>query len=44
VLVGGCASVVVLRRLLANSRRAWLGSSALALALAAGGRWLVALP
>jgi polyferredoxin len=44
VLVGCCASVVVLRRLLANSRQAWLGSSALALALAAGGRWLVALP
>ena len=44
VLVGCATSVVVLRRLLANSRIAWLGSSALALALAAGGRWLVAFP
>jgi polyferredoxin len=36
-------AVVLLRRQLSNSRGAWLGASALALALAAGGRLLVAL-
>ena len=44
VLVGWSASVVVLRRLLANNRMAWIGASGLALLLACGGRWLVALP
>lgn len=43
VLVGLLGAVVLLRRQLANSRPAWVGASALALALAAGGRWLVAL-
>ena len=43
VLTGLTASVVVLRRLLANNRLAWAGASALALLLACGGRWLVAL-
>jgi len=41
VLVGLVASVVLLRRLLQSSRVAWLGASALALVLAAAGRWLV---
>ena len=44
VLTGWTASVVVLRRLLANNRVAWIGASCLALLLACGGRWLVALP
>ena len=44
VLVGWSASVVVVRRLLANNRLAWIGASVLALLLACGGRWLVALP
>jgi polyferredoxin len=43
VLLGALAAVVVLRRLLANNRAAWIGASALALLLAAGGRWLVAV-
>ena len=43
VLVGLLGAVVLLRRQLANSRPAWVGASALALALAAGGRWLVSL-
>ena len=43
VLVGALAAVVVLRRLLANNRAAWIGASSLALLLAAGGRWLVAI-
>ena len=42
VLLGLAGSVVVLRRLLANNRIAWLGAAGLALALAAAGRWLVA--
>jgi NAD-dependent dihydropyrimidine dehydrogenase PreA subunit len=42
VLLGWLAAVVVLRRLLANHRAAWLGASALALLLACCGRWLVA--
>ena len=42
VLLGWLAAVVVLRRLLANHRAAWLGASALALLLAGCGRWLVA--
>ena len=37
VLVGWSASVVVLRRLLANNRMAWIGASVLALLLACGG-------
>ena len=43
VTVGWLWAVVLLRRQLANSRVAWLSASALALALALGGRWLVAL-
>jgi hypothetical protein len=43
VLAGCCGSVVVLRRLLENSRPGWLAASGLALLLACGGRWLVAL-
>ena len=43
VMLGWAWAVVLLRRLLANRRVAWLGASALALALAAGGRWLVAV-
>jgi len=42
VLLGLLWAVVLLRRQLANSRAAWLGSSLLALGLAAAGRWLVA--
>jgi polyferredoxin len=42
VFSGLAAAVVVLRRLLANSRPAWLAASALALVLAIAGRWLVA--
>jgi len=42
VLIGLVAAVVVLRRLLANHRLAWLAASALALGLAGAGRWLVA--
>jgi len=42
VLTGWSAAVVVLRRLLANNRVAWLGASLLALLLACAGRWLVA--
>jgi len=44
VFAGLAAAVVVLRRLLANSRPAWLGASVLAIALAIAGRWLVAAP
>jgi hypothetical protein len=44
VVLGWCAAVVVLRRLLANRRLAWIGASALALLLAGAGRWLVAMP
>jgi hypothetical protein len=43
VLLGWGASVVLLRRQLATHRSAWLGASALALALALAGRWLVAV-
>jgi NAD-dependent dihydropyrimidine dehydrogenase PreA subunit len=43
VLLGWSWAVVLLRRLLANRRSAWLSASALALALALGGRWLVAV-
>ncbi|NDC34688.1 MAG: 4Fe-4S binding protein [Synechococcaceae bacterium WB9_2_112] len=43
VAVGCLGSVVLLRRLLANSRLAWLSAASLALLLALGGRWLVAL-
>jgi len=42
VLAGLMGAVLLLRRQLANSRPAWVGASALALALAASGRWLVA--
>ncbi len=42
VLLGWCWSVVLLRRQLASRRVAWLSASLLALALAWGGRWLVA--
>ena len=42
VLLGALAAVVVLRRLLANNRVAWLGASVMALLLACAGRWLVA--
>ena len=42
VLLGCLAAVVVLRRLLANNRTAWLAASSLALVLAGAGRWLVA--
>ena len=41
VLFGLAAAVVVLRRLLANHRSAWLAASTLALLLAGIGRWLV---
>nr|WP_254896236.1 sigma 54-interacting transcriptional regulator [Synechococcus sp. HK05] len=44
VVLGLSWAVVLLRRQLARSRQAWLGASALALLLAAAGRWLVALP
>jgi polyferredoxin len=44
VVLGLSWAVVLLRRQLARSRRAWLGASALAVLLAAAGRWLVALP
>ena len=43
VLAGGCASLVVLRRLLANQRAAWIGAALLSLLLGCGGRWLLAL-
>jgi hypothetical protein len=43
VLAGLLGAVLLLRRQLANSRPAWIGASVLALALAAGGRWLVSL-
>ncbi len=43
VLAGLLGAVLLLRRQLANSRPAWVGASVLALALAAGGRWLVSL-
>ena len=43
VLLGWAWAVVLLRRLLANRRAAWLSASALAMALALGGRWLVAV-
>ena len=43
VLLGWAWAVVLLRRLLANRRSAWLSASALAMALALGGRWLVAV-
>ena len=42
VLLGFSAAVVVLRRMLQTNRLAWLSSTALALVLALGGRWLVA--
>ena len=42
VLLGCISAVVVLRRLLANNRAAWLAASSLALVLAGAGRWLVA--
>jgi hypothetical protein len=42
VLLGFSAAVVVLRRMLQTNRLAWLSSTALALLLALGGRWLVA--
>jgi polyferredoxin len=42
VLLGFSAAVVVLRRMLQSNRLAWLSSTALALLLALGGRWLVA--
>jgi len=42
VLTGLLWAVALLRRQLSNSRAAWLGASALAVTLAAGGRWLVA--
>ena len=42
VLLGLAWAVVLLRRLLGNHCLAWLGASALAVLLAAGGRWLVA--
>ena len=42
VLLGLVAAVLLLRRQLANVRLAWLSASALAVALAALGRWLVA--
>jgi polyferredoxin len=44
VVLGLSWAVVLLRRQLARSRQTWLGASALALLLAAAGRWLVALP
>ncbi|MEY4297836.1 MAG: hypothetical protein RLZZ423_1015 [Cyanobacteriota bacterium] len=44
VVTGWATSLVVLRRLLANNRMAWLGASLLGVFLAGGGRWLVALP
>jgi hypothetical protein len=43
VLLGWCWAVVLLRRQLANRRLAWLSASALALALAWFGRWLVTI-
>ena len=43
VLLGWAWAVVLLRRFLANRRAAWLSASALAMALALGGRWLVAV-
>ena len=42
VLLGWGASVVLLRRQLANHRTTWMGASGLALVLALAGRWLVA--
>jgi len=43
VLTGLLWAVALLRRQLSTNRAAWLGASALAVVLAAGGRWLVAL-
>ena len=43
VALGWVGAVVLLRRLSANSRLAWFSASLLALGLALGGRWLVAL-
>jgi hypothetical protein len=44
VFLGFSWALVLLRRQLARSRPVWLAASALALLLAAAGRWLVALP
>jgi hypothetical protein len=44
VLVGGAGALVLLRRLLRPGSSALPAASLLAMALAAGGRWLVALP
>lgn len=43
VLLGLVMSVVLLRRQLASHRVAWIGACTVALLLAIGGRWLVAL-
>jgi hypothetical protein len=43
LLVGWLGAVVLLRRQFATQRAGWLGASGLALALALGGRWLVAI-
>lgn len=43
LLLGWLGAVVLLRRQFATHRAGWLGVSGLALALALGGRWLVAI-
>ena len=43
LIVGWLGAVVLLRRQFATQRASWIGSSGLALALALGGRWLVAI-
>ena len=44
VLLGLVWAVLLLRRQLANSRQAWFSAAALAVLVAAAGRWLVAVP
>jgi len=43
LLMGWLGAVVLLRRQFATQRASWLGCSGLALALALGGRWLMAI-
>jgi hypothetical protein len=44
VLMGAGGTVVLVRRLLQPPLLPWLGMASLTMALAAAGRWLVAVP